>query len=86
MSLTPYLCSVHTHATLCDGKSTLVHAMVRELVFYIPLMFLLDKLFGEVGLAAALVVGEAFGAAFALLLLYRAMRKQGIGKPLSKNA
>ena len=23
MSLTPYLCSVHTHATLCDGKSTL---------------------------------------------------------------
>ena len=23
MSLTPFACSVHTHATLCDGKDTL---------------------------------------------------------------
>ena len=23
MSRTPYVCSVHTHATLCDGKDTL---------------------------------------------------------------
>ena len=23
MILTPYHCSIHTHATLCDGKSTL---------------------------------------------------------------
>ena len=32
-------------------------------------MFLLDRLFGEIGLASALPVGEALGAAFALLLL-----------------
>ena len=55
-----------------NGKATMLHAFVRELVFYIPLMFLLDRLFGEVGLAAALPVGEglrrglraAFAAAY----------------------
>ena len=64
------------HASFCmqamgDGKRTLLHAFVRELVFYIPLMFLLDKLFGETGLAAALPAGEALGACFALYLLHR---------------
>ena len=57
------------------GKYTLLHAFVREVVFYIPLMFILDRLFGEVGLAAALPVGEACGAAFALFLVHHAMNK-----------
>ena len=61
---------------LGEGKKTLLHAFVRELVLYIPLMFLLDYLFGERGLAAALPVGEAFGAVFALFLL-----KTIIGRP-----
>ena len=60
-----------------EGKKTLLHAFVRELVFYIPLMFLLDKLFGERGLAAALPVGEACGAVFALFLLKTIMQKLG---------
>ena len=52
-----------------EGRKTLLHAFVRELVFYIPFMFLLDRLFGERGLASALPVGEACGAIFALFLL-----------------
>ena len=60
-----------------NGKDTLLHAFVRELVFYIPLMFLLDRLFGEVGLAAALPVGEACGAAFALWLMNRWLKAHG---------
>ena len=68
------------HASYCmqamgKGKKTLLHAFVRELVFYIPFMFLLDRLFGEVGLAAALPVGESCGAAFALFLLHRAIKE-----------
>ena len=58
------------------GTETMLHAIVRELVFYIPFMFLLDKLFGEIGLASALPVGEACGAAFALFLLRRILRKE----------
>ncbi|MBQ6595096.1 MAG: MATE family efflux transporter [Clostridia bacterium] len=54
-----------------EGRKTLLHAFVRELVFYIPFMFLLDGIFGEKGLAAALPAGEACGAAFALFLLSR---------------
>ena len=64
-----------------DGKATMLHAFVRELVFYIPCMVLLDHLFGEIGLAAALPVGESCGAVFALLLLRHVVRKTGDGSP-----
>ena len=59
------------------GGKTILHAVVRELVFYIPLMFLLDRLFGENGLAAALPAGEACGAVFALFLLRGILNRQG---------
>lgn len=64
------------HTSYCmqamgDGAATLLHAIVREIVFYIPFMFLLDHLFGEIGLAAALIAGEGCGAIFALFLLHR---------------
>ncbi|MBR2531871.1 MAG: cation transporter [Lachnospiraceae bacterium] len=64
------------HASYCmqamgNGRGTLIHAFVRELVFYIPFMFLFDRLFGEVGLVAALPVGEACSAVVAFFLLHR---------------
>ncbi len=64
---------INYHTSFCmqamgKGKETLIHAAVRELVFYIPLMFLLDRIFGDTGLASALPVGEALGAVFALIL------------------
>ena len=55
------------------GGDTLLHACVRELGIYIPLMLLLDKLFGQMGLAAALPAGEGLAAIFALWLLHRAL-------------
>ena len=74
---------INYHTSYCmqamgNGRGTMLHAFVRELVFYIPLMFLLDRLFGEVGLAAALPVGEACGALFALWLLRRWLRGHGV--------
>ena len=71
---------INYHTSFCmqamgNGKSTMLHAFVRELVFYIPMMFALDRLFGERGLAAALPVGEACGAVFALFLLRRFLKK-----------
>jgi len=72
---------INYHTSYCmqamgKGKQTMLHAFVRELVFYIPFMFLLDRLFGEVGLAAALPAGEACGALFALWLLNRVMKSK----------
>ncbi|MBR6028510.1 MAG: MATE family efflux transporter [Clostridia bacterium] len=58
------------------GRETLLHAFVREIVCYIPCMFLLDRLFGETGLAAALPVGEGLGAVFALALLAWVLRRE----------
>ena len=56
-----------------NGRDTMLHACVRELGIYIPLMVLLDRLFGEMGLAAALPAGEGLAAIFALWLLHRAL-------------
>ena len=68
------------HSSFCmqamgQGRATLLHAFVRELVFYIPFMYLLDRWFGENGLAAALPIGETCGAIFALVLLRRILRQ-----------
>ena len=57
-----------------DGKSTMIHAIIRELILYIPLLFLLDRMFGEYGLMAALPVGEGLSAVLALFLLHRGIR------------
>lgn len=68
------------HTSFClqavgAGKETLLHAAVRELVFYVPFMFLLNALFSTTGLACALLAGEGFGAVFALLLFARWKRR-----------
>ena len=67
------------HTSFCmqamgKGKQTLLHACVRELILYIPLMFALDRLFGETGLAAALPSAESLAAVFALYLLHITIR------------
>ncbi len=58
-----------------NGRATILHAVIRELVFYIPFLFLLDRLFGAQGLAAALIAGEGCGAVAALFMLRRQLRK-----------
>ncbi len=58
-----------------NGKATIIHAMVRELIFYIPFMFILDHVFGETGLAAALIAGEGCGAIFAIWMLRKNMSR-----------
>ncbi len=59
-----------------NGRYTMLHACVRELGIYIPLMYLLDRLFGQMGLAAALPGGEGLAAIFALWLLHRALKQK----------
>ncbi len=59
-----------------NGFFTMLHACVRELGIYIPLMYLLDRLFGQMGLASALPAGEGLAAIFALWLLHRALKQK----------
>ena len=67
---------INYHSSYCmqamgNGRATMLHAFVRELVFYIPLQFVMDRLWGVTGLACALPVGELCGALFALWLFNR---------------
>ncbi len=57
------------------GAGTMLHACFRELVFYIPFMFILNGCFGAYGLVCAVVLGEGAGAVFAVLLFRRWKRK-----------
>lgn len=78
------------HTSFCmqavgDGRDTLVHAAVRELVFYIPLMYLLNYLFGKYGLACALIAGETLGAVLAVLLFANWKKKNAL-RPAKRSA
>ena len=71
---------INYHTSYClqamgNGRATMIHAFVRELVFYIPLQFIMNGLWGETGLACALPVGEGLGALFALWMLYRHLKR-----------
>lgn len=72
---------INYHSSFCmqamgNGRGTMLHAVLRELAFYIPLMYILDALFGPSGLASALVAGEALGAAAALIILHLSLRRR----------
>ena len=68
-----YRCSFCMQA-MGDGKGTLLHAVVRELVFYIPFMYILDALFGINGLIFSLIAGEGCGMLMAIFLLQKKMK------------
>ena len=63
-----------------DGRDTLLHAVVRELVFYIPFMYILNGLFGINGLVSAIIAGEGCGAVFASVLLARWKKRSLVGE------
>lgn len=69
-----YRCSFCMQA-MGDGFGTLLHAVVREIVFYIPFMYLLDWLFGVNGLIFSLIAGEGMGMFVAIYLLSRRIKK-----------
>ena len=72
---------INYHSSFClqamgNGMKTLIHALVREAVFYIPLMYIMNSLFGINGLVGALVAGELFGGIFALWMLKLSTKQQ----------
>lgn len=65
---------INFHSSYClqamgDGKGTIIHAVGRIVVCYIPLIFLLNRLLGATGIALSLPVAEALSDILALFLL-----------------
>lgn len=58
-----------------DGRDTLLHAVFRELVFYIPFMYLLNGLFGMNGLLFSLLAGEGCGMILAIFFMNHWIKK-----------
>lgn len=57
-----------------DGRDTMIHVVIRQIILYIPLMFLLDRLFGAYGLVSSVIFSEAVASAAALFLLNRYLK------------
>ena len=66
----------YTVIVIVIGALPGILSIVRELVIYIPFMFILNIPFGEIGLAASLPAGEACSAVFAFWLLTRALKER----------
>lgn len=68
------------HSSYClqamgDGKDTIIHAFCRIVLIYIPLMLILNRIFGQNGLAVSLPAGEFLSDFLAIWLLRRWLRK-----------
>ena len=61
------------------GSGALIHTVFREIICYIPMMFLLNSLFAEAGLVSAFPLSELAGAVFAMYLWHHNMKKTETG-------
>lgn len=64
---------------MSDGTGTLIHAVVRILIFYIPLMLILNYVFGQTGLVLSFPISEFLGGTVAWLLLGRWIKHYEFG-------
>ena len=68
------------HSSYClqatgDVKGAVIHTLIRILAVSIPMMFLLDHLWGANGLCAALPAAEAISAVVATVILQKRIKK-----------
>ena len=57
------------------GGFALIQAIVRQVVLYMPLIFIFDKLFGQIGLMASYPASELFSSIVAVVMLVGLIRK-----------
>lgn len=71
---------INYHSSYClqavgDGKDATIHACIRILGIYIPLMYIFNYFAGQTALAVAFPVSEALAAVVAMVLLVRMLRR-----------
>ncbi len=58
-----------------DGRMSLIQVFFRQIVFYLPLLFLMNRIWGPNGLMAAYPVAEVLSAAISTVLLVIKLKK-----------
>lgn len=71
---------INYHSSYClqavgDGKAAMIHACIRILGIYIPLMYVFNYFAGRTALAVAFPVSEALAAVVAIVLLIRMLKR-----------
>ena len=57
-----------------DGKSTFIHSVIRQLVLYIPILILMDRIWGGYGVTASKMVAEALSFPIAFFMLVKKLK------------
>lgn len=66
-----------------DGRMSLIQVFFRQVVFYFPLLYGLNSLWGPVGLTAAFPIAEVLSGTVSSILLYRKMNRISSEKELA---
>jgi len=72
----PTLLFVTTFQGLSKGKEALILALIRQFVFFVPLLFILPRFWGMTGMWLALPASDILGFIIASLWLFREYRVQ----------
>ena len=75
-----FLCfsMVHFMQAIGRGRESFVLALVRQLVFNIPLLFLLNHLFGMNGIVWTQLIADTFTVIVSYLLYFRVVKQEGL--------
>ncbi|MBA7700401.1 hypothetical protein ES703_109115 [subsurface metagenome] len=77
----PAILVVTTFQGMSKGKDALFLSLVRELVFFIPLLFTLRLIWGLIGVWLALPISDFLAFFVAGLWLYREYRRRSSSSP-----
>ena len=75
-----FLCfsMVHFTQAIGMGKESFRLAVIRQLVFNIPLLFIMNRIFGMTGIVWTQLMADFFTVIVSYLVYYQVKRKEGI--------
>ena len=75
-----FLCfsMVHYMQAIGKGKESFILALVRQLVFNIPILFLMNHLYGMSGIVWTQLIADCFTVAFSYLLYFKVRKAEGL--------
>lgn len=73
-----FLCfnMVHYFNAIGKGKTSFILAFIRQIIFSIPIMFILDNMYGELGLVWTQLVGDVFTVIVSYIIYYKSKKSE----------
>ena len=73
--LQQYMDTIHMMQAVAWGKTSFLLAVIRQLCLNIPLLFLLDHLFGMIGIVWTQTVADAINVCISYIIFFTLIRR-----------